>query len=53
MGERVNHVKTMYEIRVYKLQGKTRIRTAKIKKPTGFFGWCRLWFTIKQYSVSN
>lgn len=42
----------MYEIRVYKLNGKSKIRTAKIKNPTfGFFAWLRLWFTLKNYSV--
>jgi hypothetical protein len=43
----------MYEIRVYRLEGKTRVRTAKLRSPIGFFAWCRLWKTLKAYSVKN
>ena len=45
----------MYEIRVYKHVGKSKVRAAKIKNPheLGFFGWCRLWFTLRKSSVKN
>ena len=44
----------MYEIRVYRWDGKTainKVRTARIKKSGnwfGFFAWCRLWFTLRK-----
>ena len=41
----------MYEVRVYRFVGKNKIRTAKLKSPLGFFSWCRLWFTLKNYSA--
>jgi hypothetical protein len=43
----------MYEIRIYRVVGKSKFRTAKIKNAAwfGFFAWCRLWFTLKNYSV--
>jgi hypothetical protein len=43
----------MYEIRVYRYVGKNKLRTAKIKNTSqlGFFAWCRLWFTLKNWQV--
>lgn len=46
----------MYEIRIYRLVGKGKIRTAKIKsdKPIiGFFDWIRLWRTLKKFSIKG
>jgi hypothetical protein len=45
----------MYEIRVYRRIGNTKVRAAKIKNPDdlGFLGWCRLWFTLRKWSVKN
>lgn len=40
----------MHEVRVYRTGGGNNIRTAKINKTGkwfGFFGWCRLWFTLR------
>lgn len=41
----------MFEIRIYRISGKSKTRTAKIKNPGGFFAWVRLWFTLKKYSI--
>jgi hypothetical protein len=41
----------MYEIRIYRLFGRQKSRTATIKKTDrwfGFFAWCRLWFTLRR-----
>ena len=43
----------MYEIRIYRVDGKNKTRTAKIKSPLGFIAWCRLWSTLKKYSVKH
>jgi hypothetical protein len=46
----------MYEIRFYRFVGNVKIRTAKIKKSGswfGFFGWCRLWFTLRKMKRDN
>lgn len=41
----------MYEIRVYRVTGKNKVRTLKIKKSGDWFGlfiWCRLWFKLRK-----
>ena len=41
----------MYDIRVYRMVGSNKIRTAKIKKSGNWFGlfaWLRLWFTLRK-----
>jgi hypothetical protein len=45
----------MYEIRIYRIVGKNKFRTAKIKNASwwGFFAWVRLWSTLKHYSVKS
>ena len=45
----------MYEIRIYRVSGKNKVRTAMIKntKAFGFFAWCRLWFTLRDFSVKQ
>ena len=43
------------ELRIYRLDGKNKIRIAKIKNPNkdSFFAWCRLYWILKSYSVKN
>jgi hypothetical protein len=39
----------MYEIRIYRKSANGKLRISKINKSGhwfGFFGWCRLWFTL-------
>lgn len=41
----------MYEIRIYRVAGKNKVRTLKIKKSGnwfGLFGWVRLWFRLRR-----
>jgi len=40
----------MYEIRVYRLKGKTRTRVANLKAAT-FIQWLRVFFLLRRYSL--
>lgn len=45
-----------YEIRIYKKTAdNTKIRTALIKHPEniGFIQWCRMYFTLKKYTIRD
>lgn len=41
------------EIRVYRKVGRNKLRTAKLTSPFGFFGWLRLYFILRRYSVKG
>jgi hypothetical protein len=44
-----------HEVRLYRVSGKNKVRIAKIKNSNsiGFFGWIRLYFILKKYSVKG
>jgi len=41
------------EVRLYRVSGRNKVRIAKIKNSNsvGFFGWIRLYFILREYSV--
>jgi hypothetical protein len=45
----------MFEVRIYRWVDGNKVRTATIKnaKPFGFVHWCRLWFTLKKFSIDT